>query len=419
VSALGAAILALPLLAACSSSSPDDSADGGDGVEYGATKAEYQEAFADIDPIELQVQTGGTEGAPANQPREAYMEAVTEWSDGKITFDIAYGNGIVASPIEVDDALSDGRLDLSFSLLLSSEPDFYPVNSVFADLSFLGKTGVIGPLAASSWMLEALYEQEAFQQEAEDAGFILLVPDPPALVNTAQLTCRDGAVSSLDDAAGLLVSVNGAAKQAQAEALGMTPVSMPWNEEYEALQRGIIDCSMQSMSALQAGGLVDVAQFETFDSEVSIASTVTNFGFSLEVWDSLPLVARQLLFDRLDVYLSTSYTLGLTAWKAGTDVMLAGGGDLVDFDDEARDAINGVSDDLLVDVADRGLDIDVDELVDSAGRWQGVVADALDFSGMSAKEFVEEYSTEQIEQLDTSAIWERLYEDVLLDHRPS
>src|SRR5690625_364008 len=71
------------LLASCGGSVGDASgaADRGAGVEPGASKEEYAEALADMEPVELTFQAASSaSGGNADRDRE-FAEAIEEWSD--------------------------------------------------------------------------------------------------------------------------------------------------------------------------------------------------------------------------------------------------------------------------------------------------------------------------------------------------
>ncbi len=115
------------LLAGCAESSSGGSGanGGGEGVAFGATMEEYKAAFADVDPIVLYTQSPSTQGSTGGAFIDAYTSAVEEWSDGKITFDIAYSDAIAKST-EIDNAVVDGRSTSDRSSLCTSRRSSRP-----------------------------------------------------------------------------------------------------------------------------------------------------------------------------------------------------------------------------------------------------------------------------------------------------
>jgi TRAP-type C4-dicarboxylate transport system substrate-binding protein len=110
---LGAVLCASSLLlAGCGGAGGAEDSAGGESVPAGATKEDYAAALADMEPITLTTQSPESPGAAGARATEEYAAAIEEWSDGKITVEIAYGNAIAAADA-VEDALADGRLDFN------------------------------------------------------------------------------------------------------------------------------------------------------------------------------------------------------------------------------------------------------------------------------------------------------------------
>lgn len=409
-----AGILMLALLTSCSTAGAG--AADSEGVAFGASKQEYMDAFQGVDTITLQTQTGGTEGNAANRGREAYMDAVTEWSGGKIAFKVAYGNGIVASATEADDALGDGRLDLSFSLLPSNEPDIYPVNSTFNTASSLGGGGAFSTLVRAGWITDVMYGNEAFAAEMEAEGIKVILGDQATAMSTTVLACADPLDGSLKDFASKQVSVSGKAVTAQTKALGFTPVAMPWNEMYEGLERGIIDCGGAGVSGMAAARLEPLAPHAILD-EVSFAATPSMVGFNAALWDGLPLIAKQLLFDRLDVFLEATTISGLEGVAEVFDKYESNGGGVIPLAADARAALEDANAGLLDSLRTAEIPgVDVEQFTVAADKWTKAVTGELRYGDVDLATFIAGYADGGF---DASAFVDYLYSEVLLDHRPA
>lgn len=408
--------LALAALSGCSTPSPEAGAEvdtAGEGVPFGASKEDYLAAFEDIDPIVLQMQTGSTEGAPQNIGREAYVEAVNEWSGGKVTIELTYANGLVAAATESDDALADGRLDLSMSILPSYEPDIYPVNNVMNDLSTISPAGAFSPLVRAGWMTQTFFEDEAFQAEMEDAGIKVLLADQASpFLGTSMFTCAEPTEGSLSDLSGRSVAASGVAFTTQLSALGMAPVTMPWNETYEGLERGVVDCASGSLAGVQAGAVQPVALHAVID-DVPLATGLSYVGFGQRQWDDLPLVAQQVLFDRLDVLLAESSAAGMN----GVADYLGGFDTVTPLDKKASAALQEATDQLISDAEAKSPDgVDIEAIEERAQKWRDVVVDDLDYGDTNLIDYTVDSS--DYKDYDPSAYVDYLFENVLLAHRP-
>ena len=190
---------------------------GGAGLPYGSSKADYQAAFADIEPIEIVFQSSSAKGALSGRKFEDYAAAVTDWSGGKVTFDMQYSNS-VAPATEVDNALADGRLDMG-SPLPVYEPSEYPANDAYISSMVLGsQTPVAGLLQTQGWISEVGYQSEDVVGELEGNGMHVLLPAFSA--GSTGLLCSDKR-DTQEAIAGAQVGITSTSQGEQVKALGL------------------------------------------------------------------------------------------------------------------------------------------------------------------------------------------------------
>lgn len=401
------------VLAGCAEEGGSANSAGGEGVEFGATKEEYAAALADIDPIVIKAQSPSPKGSLTGAKFEGYMQAVEEWSDGKITFDIAYSNA-VAPPTEVDDALADGRLDAG-SVVLAYEPQEYPANALFAEATFNGSQGAfLGLMESNSWWMDVGYNTDEMFEELEANGGHMIYPAYNS--GLISLNCAKP-IKSLADFKGAQI-INGTAGQgATLTELGATPISMAYPEIFESLQRGVADCSMNSLLVSDLGGFSPEVPYGTIDSGAGFASGPGGWAYSKASWDSYPLVVQQLLFDRLDAFMISNWE---SVWdviaKVTTD-MKAAGGSVTEYDDDAREAIAAINADKLESLRETAAVADGDAWVDylqgSIEKWNGVISEQYG-EEIPYDDFAEFYQ----EKPDLQPLVDVIFEDVLLEHRP-
>src|SRR5699024_9002920 len=95
VAAIGA--LAALVLSGCGGSSASGTSDGGagEGFEYGASQEEVNELIEELEPVTLTYQPGtSSQNSPTADNALAFMEAIEERSNGKISFEVAWGQAI-------------------------------------------------------------------------------------------------------------------------------------------------------------------------------------------------------------------------------------------------------------------------------------------------------------------------------------
>src|SRR5699024_10950283 len=88
-------------------------------------------------------------------------------------------------------------------------------------------------------------ENQAIQDEIQEAGIVTLLTMVQQMPNNPMI-CMGEPVQSVADFSGKRIRVPGAGWATEVEALGATPVNVVQAEVYEALERGVIDCAVQS-----------------------------------------------------------------------------------------------------------------------------------------------------------------------------
>lgn len=376
----GAPMLALLMAlsaAACAEDSGGEGGGGDDGqaLEYGADKQAYIDALADMDPVTLAMQSTAPQGAATGRRFEEYAAAVEEWSGGKITFDITFSNGIAPVP-EVDDALTDGRLDFA-SVIVALDPSKYPASNTLWDVSFLGsQQPVEGLLQWHGYMMQSAIESDEIQQEFEDNGMKVLLPAFSS--GSYFLDCAEP-VTDLDAANGKVIASQSRIQNAQAEALGMSPTTITYAEMFDSLQRNVVDCAMSSLTTSTLGGFIPAAPYFSYDPGVGLASPGGSIAMSLDRWDSLPTAAQQLLYDRIDVLLQANFEATWDNFLAGLEAMEQAGGSVETLSDDAVAALEEANEAALEDAASSGGISDgqafVDDVVAAAEDWAGRVSE--------------------------------------------
>ncbi|WP_447643625.1 TRAP transporter substrate-binding protein DctP [Nocardioides zeae] len=403
-------------LAACAETGGSNSA-GGEGVEAGATMEEYQEAFADIEPITLNTQSPAPKGSVTGANVEAYLAAIEEWSDGKVSFEIAYSNA-VAPPAEIDDALRDGRLDLG-QVLPIYEPSEYPATAALIEMGFISnQSAVVGALQSNAWPNEVFFDNEDVMQEWDDQG---LVPMVPVYNSGSNGFFCSSEKRSLDEIEGAATGSGGTAQSAQVEALGGSPSSVPYTELFESLERGVVDCTVSSPTVSVLGGFIEEAPHVVIDPEAGFALAPGGMAFSKATWETLPLVVQQLFWDRLDIFIGQNITEKI--WPntvLAAEGAKSAGGSIETFEEDARAALQEENAELIEEIRSGDAFSDsaavVDGAQESADRWLEEV-EGLGFADeVGYNEFDTWYTPGEI---DIQPFLDLLMQDVFADHRPS
>ncbi|ALJ18812.1 hypothetical protein [Microbacterium sp. No. 7] len=395
-----------------SSSAPPEGGDTpAEGLPFGATKEDYQKAFEDIEPIKLRTQVSQAQGGFANVSTEAFVAALDEWSGGKIQVEIGYANAFVPDATQWDDALADGRLDIGY-FITSYEPDIFPLANSVSDATQLDPTSPTSTLIGASWASEILLGDEQFIDEVKDEGIQYLLPGVPA-VNFTALLCANPADGD-PGFDGRVASVSGTGKTAAAEALGMAPVAMPFTEQYEALERGAINCAVTSIVAADAGGLVPLVPNIYVSDQTSISFPLYSLGVNVDRWESLPLVAQQLIFDKLDEIMKNETIANYARIQPSFDLASTSGGGVFQLGPAAVTAVDEANEKLYAGIESAGFDFQ--SYRDASAKWTGIVDDDLGLG--TDQDFGEWVRAGEFEAWDLQGWSDRMFDEVLLAHRP-
>lgn len=418
--ALSLAALTALTMTGCSKADSGGASSGGDGIEAGATMEDYQAAFADIDPIELdfQVASPNPEAYASLRDRE-FAESLEEWSDGKITVNIHY-SGAIAAPTEVPAALADGRLDLAHYYTTYEPQEMPSFVDMTSSMVQVPSTPLVGEIVTHAALQEVSFNSPEIMEEFTSRG---LYPINPANPNgNISMVCNSERTEPADFK-GAQIRGNAEAHQKEVEALGGTVASIELAEGYEAFQRGILDCSLQSTGTALAMGWLEVAPHVYYPQEQSFAPGPGSL-VAGAVWEQLPLVAQQLMFDLQTDYTTAELYNALESIRDNSEAAEEAGGEAGYLDEESEAALSEANDGLLDSVAEsdtidgEGLNTAV---ADSVTKWQGI-AEELGYTDDGGFEDFPDWYQGSADFEDRSylePIAEAFYEEIVLPNRPS
>ncbi|MBM9463566.1 hypothetical protein JL108_08890 [Aeromicrobium sp. YIM 150415] len=387
----------------------------------GASKEDYIDALAEMDPVELTMQLLVSADADYAKSAVDWAEAVEEWSGGKITFKIAY-SGSIADATTMEDALNEGLVDVG-QHQIQYKPEEFAVGNYFGGATFLYESSpVVGTMQMVGAMGQIWSEQDALVEENERNGLKPLIP--ATATGPSAFLCTEGnAVSTLDDFDGRQVRASATERAALLKELGAVPVDIPGSELFDAMQRGTVECADMGLTAAQVYGLLDVGKNWAFDSRVSASANPSGFDMSLAAWEDLPLAAQQLLWDRLDVFVESFLRNGVFASNAKViDVAIEKGITFNDYDDEVVATIDSFFDDQLSHLADsapEGVDGEAatTAVTDAFEGWYDLVTNEL---GYDQEVGWQDFDSAWLEanEIDLEPFVSEYVDVVLAPHRP-
>lgn len=392
---------------------------GGPGLPAGASKAEYQEAFEEVEPIELSFQVASASPESYSNMRDIeFAKSLEEWSGGKIKVDIHYA-GSISEPTETPDALMDGRLDLAHYYTTYEPEEMSAYVEVADSLSQVPSTPLVGELVLNSVYQEAAFDTPEVIEQFESRGMTVLAP--ASSFGVMELICNSKR-DSLGDFADAQIRGNAQAHETQIGAIGGSVSSVELAEGYEAFQRGALDCSLQAPGTATAVGWLEVAPHVYFPREQGFAPGAGSLVVG-PTWGDLPLVAQQLMWDRLREYLSAELYASLQSIVDTVEITEKHGGTLQYLDPETEAALAKAQEKLLDEVAGSSV-LDGEALnaqvADGIDKWTNTAHELgyTDDGGFDDFDKWYKGSGDFEDRAYLQKFADRLYEDVFLPERP-
>lgn len=407
------------LLAGCSgsveTSSPSER--GPDGFEYGASQNDVDAAIDGLEPVSLVFQSTSSSPTALNAASsENFKEAIEERSNGQISVEIAWGYSASGGLEEAPDALADGRIDIT-PLTLTVDPNRFPVyDALNAFSKYVPSSPVEGVLIAGGMAPEIAWQSDALMQEFEDNQLTPL--NPAAFVGDYYNFCnRDMEDFSQESWGGRQMRAGNTLQMSMVEAAGATPVTLEWTEVYDALQRGVMDCTMTLGNTSVPVGLLEVAPNVAYAAESTFGGTFQVALVAGSSFGDLPLPYQQIIFDAQTEYSAAQYESIISSHLQVVELAKSEGGELYPIEGEVADILDGVLDDYEANVQEQGYFDDslTQTAKDLADKWTNTVQD-FGFEDGGDMSTINEWYEE--EGTDLRPIADAIFEESLLPHRP-
>lgn len=202
---------------------------------------------------------------------DAWCKEVERRTNGKVRIEFYPGQTLTKAP-QCYDGVVEGISDIGFSVLAYSRGRFPVMAAVDLPLGY--KTAAQATATAN-----AVYEK--FQpKEFDDVEVMYFHGHGPGLLFTT-----DKPVKSLADMKGQKIRSTGNSAKL-VKALGGTPVAKSMSENYQLLQKGVVDGSMHPIESNKSFKLGEVCKFGTDDFDVAY-TTVFFIVMNKDKWSEL------------------------------------------------------------------------------------------------------------------------------------
>ncbi|GAA4282729.1 hypothetical protein GCM10022261_02600 [Brevibacterium daeguense] len=299
------------------------------------------------DTVKLSFSNMTSQDSPVSQAAIAMFEAVDEEYEGNLEVEYFWSSALVPGD-QVLDALGSGMVDIAMAPT-AYYPSELPVATWGEQLSILtpAAPGFHAPVSSSA--LSELFRQQVILDEYAEHGAEPLVV---ASTGAYSLQCKEP-IEGIEDAKGTLVRAASPAHIREAEAVGLTPVSMSNDESYEGLQRGAIDCTVGVLTGARDLGHFEQVEYITPTSFSAAAQVIVmNQGLTEELPPELVELfrttgSRAFLEHYAKVGVEEEAEI-LTTGEAGKDANVS-----IEASDEINDALDELHRTMLAEHADK------------------------------------------------------------------
>ena len=203
-----------------------------------------------------------------------WVKKVEEATKGRVKIDVYWAQTLAKGP-DIWNAVKTGVADMGWCF-----------HGYWADMTPLSDVITLPGLPfmkaeKGSEVLWKLYEKfPAIQREYKDVHVCQLWTSHPYFLITSKKQ-----VKTMEDIKGLKIRVVGGPPTEQAKALGAVPIMIPMPDNYQSLDKGIIDGMGAPWEAIYAFRLYEVVKFYTI---VPLSAVYFSMAINKQKWESLP-----------------------------------------------------------------------------------------------------------------------------------
>jgi len=217
-----------------------------------------------------------------------WMKAVEEATGGSLTFELA-ADGTLVSGRDSLQGIRDGLIDMS-TIVDFYTPNDLKTSTILTELAMLGTDAAVMTAAINEMQV---LNCEGCVKEAEDNNLKILAVYASSPYH---LICNKP-FETLESFKGARIRATGA-WAIFSQAIGATPVNITSGEQYEALQRGQVDCTLINIPALTNYSLFEVAKY-VINLPIGTFHGAHVYNANTSVWEGLTDEERKAFIDNI------------------------------------------------------------------------------------------------------------------------
>ncbi|MCP5368516.1 MAG: C4-dicarboxylate TRAP transporter substrate-binding protein [Hyphomicrobiales bacterium] len=253
---------------------------------------------AQADPVKIVYANYVNIKHPTNLSLEKFFKKIEADSGGSIDIEWHFASSLLGAK-EIPAGVRDGLADSGYMIGVFV-PSEMPVDNYIGDFTMINDD----PLAVTGAVNELIIHHCPQCKKEYEEDFKVKYLGSYSLTPYL-LQCKDER-KSLDDFKG--VKVRGFSSIAEmVKAMGAVPVGVTTSEMYEALQRGVLDCTAHMLTSQRSFSLGEVAKYVILDSLGGFMGG-SMLNLRLDKWNELSPEQRAVIVKNLpDVVAETTY----------------------------------------------------------------------------------------------------------------
>lgn len=293
-------------------------------------------------------------GEMACVQEKAYMDAVTEATGGRVTFEVYYANSLL-KPAEVPEGLATGIIDMGV-INVAEYPSIMPLASYVLTMPFSGIQGMDYYTVTD----QLLAEYPEIEAEMLNGDMKLITYHYASATNL--FFAKEVDIHTPADMHGKQVIATAASVQTLISEAGGAPVSAGPPDFYSYLERAVADGIVNHWGQVFNSALYEVCDTAVIfgaDATSGIARDLNMLVMSPAKWDSLPADIQDAFISCADVYktAANSYMDELTT--NGSNALTEAGAKFIYLTEDEiavwQDAFAAIRDSLLADLDSQGV----------------------------------------------------------------
>lgn len=228
-----------------------------------------------------------------------FVKYLEERTKGELKVKV-FNGGALLGPRAAAGGIRDGVVDLGYVIVGYHTAEFPYLGGLANETSAIGTDPVAVTAATTEWVL--LHCAPCLKDFEKQGNVFTGAGAVPGMVLMSKFK-----VDKLADLAGRKVRSNGGFWDGFIKSLGAVPVNVPSSEQYEAMNRGLVDAVIHVPSSMKTYSLWDMTKDVTM-LNFGVYRSINTFAFSPASWKALtPAQRRAVLESASDANLDIAF----------------------------------------------------------------------------------------------------------------